>query len=64
VRANIEGEDLVLGGDIILSINGLRFEAINGNSTGLYAGLSKLKPGDSFEKKILRQGQVLTLSVK
>jgi serine protease Do len=64
VPANIEGEDLVLGGDIILSINGLPFEATNGNSTGLYASLSKLKPGDSFEIKILRQGQPLTLTVK
>jgi S1-C subfamily serine protease len=64
VRANIEGEDLVLGGDIILSINGLPFEATNGNSTGLYASLNKLKAGDSFEIKILRQGQALTLSVK
>jgi S1-C subfamily serine protease len=63
VRANIGGEDMILGGDIILAINGLPFDASDGSYSRIYASLTKLKPGNNLEIEILRQGQVLTLSV-
>ena len=62
VRANIEGEDLILGGDLILAINGLPFEATGGNYSRIYASMAKLKPGDNMEFKVARQGRVLTLT--
>jgi S1-C subfamily serine protease len=63
MRANIAGEDLLLGGDIILEVNGLRFEDSNENYSRLYARLTKLKAGDNVVIKVFRQGQVVTLSV-
>jgi S1-C subfamily serine protease len=63
MRANIAGEDLLLGGDIILEVNGLRFEDSNENYSRLYARLTKLKVGDNIVIKVFRQGQVVTLSV-
>lgn len=63
MRANIAGEDLLLGGDIILEVNGLPYEDSNENYNRLYARLTKLKVGDSLVVKVFRQGQVVTLSV-
>lgn len=63
MRANIAGEDLLLGGDIILEVNGLRYEDSNENYSRLYAWLTKLKVGDIVVIKVFRQGQVVTLSV-
>jgi S1-C subfamily serine protease len=63
VRANIEGEELILGGDFILAINGLPFEATDENYTRIYASLTKLKPGNNMEIKVVRQGQIITLSI-
>jgi S1-C subfamily serine protease len=63
MRANIAGEDLLLGGDIILEVNGLRFEDSNENYSRLYDRLAKLKVGDNVVIKVFRQSQVVTLSV-
>jgi S1-C subfamily serine protease len=63
MRANIAGEDLLLGGDIILEVNGLRYEDSSENYSRLYARLTKLKVGDIVVIKVFRQGQVVTLSV-
>src|SRR3989442_1355459 len=63
MRANIAGEDLLLGGDIILEVNGLRYEDTNENYSRLYAGLAKLKVGNIIVIKVFRQGQVVTLSI-
>jgi S1-C subfamily serine protease len=63
MRANIAGDDLLLGGDIILEVNGLRYEDSNENYSRMYAGLTKLKVGDIIVIKVFRQGQVVTLSV-
>ncbi|HEV7395312.1 MAG TPA: trypsin-like peptidase domain-containing protein [Pyrinomonadaceae bacterium] len=63
MRVSIASEDLLLGGDIILEVNGLRYEDGNENYSRLYARLTKLKAGDIIVIKVLRQGQVVTLSV-
>jgi S1-C subfamily serine protease len=63
MRANIAGEDLLLGGDIILEVDGLTYEDSSENYSRLLAHLTKLKVGDSIVIKVFRQGQVLNLSV-
>ncbi|MDX6499087.1 MAG: hypothetical protein QOG23_2347 [Blastocatellia bacterium] len=63
MRANIAGEDLLLGGDIILEVDGLTYEDSSENYSRLLAHLTKLKVGDSIVIKVFRQGQVLKLSV-
>jgi serine protease Do len=63
MRANIAGEDLLLGGDIVLEVDGVPYEDSSENYTRLHAHLTKLKVGDSIVIKVLRQGQVVKLSV-
>jgi S1-C subfamily serine protease len=63
MRANIAGEDLLLGGDIILEVDGLPYEDSSENYSRLLAHLTKLKVGDSIVIKVYRQGQVVKLSV-
>jgi S1-C subfamily serine protease len=63
MRANIAGEDLLLGGDIILEVDGLTYEDSSENYSRLLAHLTKLKVGDSIVISVFRQGQVLKLSV-
>jgi len=63
MRANIAGEDLLLGGDIVLEVNGLPYEENNDSYSKIYASLTRLKVGDSIAIKVFRQGQVVRLSV-
>ena len=63
MRASIAGEDLLLGGDIILEVDGLPYEDSSENYSRLLAHLTKLKVGDSIVIKVFRQGQVVKLSV-
>jgi S1-C subfamily serine protease len=63
MRANIAGEDLLLGGDIILEVDGLPYEDSSENYSRRLANLTKLKVGDSIAIKVYRQGQVVKLSV-
>jgi serine protease Do len=63
MRANIGGEDLLLGGDIVLEVNGLPYEESNESYSKIYASLTKVKVGESFVIKVFRQGQVVRLSI-
>jgi S1-C subfamily serine protease len=63
MRANIAGEDLLLGGDIVLEVDGLPYEDSSENYSRLLAHLTKLKVGDNIVLKVFRQGQVVKLSV-
>jgi serine protease Do len=62
LRANIEGADLILGGDIILKVNEVLVEN-DGSYDQIYQSLSKLKPGDNLEITILRQGKEWKLTI-
>ena len=62
MRANIEGSELILGGDIILKVNEVLVEN-EGSYDEIYQSLSRLKPGDNLEIMILRQGQVWKLTI-
>ena len=64
LRASIEGSELLLGGDVILSINGI--EVLEGNASfqTIYESLSNLKPGEQLVARVLRAGQVVELSTE
>ncbi len=62
LRANVAGEDLILGGDIILAMNEVSL-AEGGNYDELHFSIGKLRTGDLLSIKVLRQGQILALSV-
>jgi serine protease Do len=59
-RANVEGQELVLGGDIILGVNDVPVEEGGGD---IYASIIKLKPGDNLSIKLFRRGQIVKLSL-
>lgn len=62
VRATIEGENLVLGGDIILEVQGIAFGLENYQKIQEF--MSRLGPNDMIGVKILRGGEQLELSAK
>lgn len=62
VSAVIDGNELLLGGDVILSINGVKVAPGNRNYDDIFRKLSSLKPGDTLTCKILRAGEVQELS--
>src|SRR6266850_1677607 len=61
LRANVEGEELVLGGDIILGVNDVQVEEGAGSCGDIYASIIKLKPGDNLAIKLFRKGQIVKL---
>jgi serine protease Do len=63
MRASVEGEELVLGGDIILGVNDVAVAEGGGSYDDIYARISKLGPGDNLVIKVFRQGQIVKLSI-
>ena len=63
LRANVEGEELVLGGDIILSVNEVAVEEGDGSCDRIYSSISKLKPQENLAIKLFRRGQIVKLSI-
>ena len=61
VQANIGGRDLVLGGDIILSVDGIRMGAPDALQR-VRAHLLGLPPGSAFEVRVLRGGRISELT--
>jgi serine protease Do len=61
LRALVEGEDLVLGGDIILEVNGIPILEGNLAYDQIYTSASKLKEGEKLTSKVLRNGRVIEL---
>ena len=62
LRTSVAGEDMLLGGDVLLEINGIAVTAAEGTVDQIYAGLSLLKAGERLRSKVLRAGQVIELS--
>ena len=56
----ISGEEVPLGGDIILSVQGISMTTAN--TQRIRDALNQLAPGDSFTVRILRAGEVLDLT--
>ena len=61
LRASVAGEDMLLGGDVLLEINGIPV-TVDGTLDQIYASLSRLKSGEKLTSKVLRAGQVIELS--
>jgi S1-C subfamily serine protease len=61
LRAEIEGEPIVLGGDVILAIQGVRL-GDQGAPERIRAILSNLSPGMEFKVTVLRDGRQIELS--
>lgn len=60
-EAIIGGEKLILGGDIILSINGIPFDISDETLDKIASSVENLKENDPFEMTILRGGKMLVL---
>jgi S1-C subfamily serine protease len=58
----LAGEEVPLGGDIILSVDGV--SAARGNMAKIRENLNRLAPGGTFKVTVLRAGQVLELTGK
>ncbi|MFS4491621.1 S1C family serine protease [Maribacter sp. 2308TA10-17] len=61
VEATIDGTDVLLGGDIILAFNGIRFEMNDETLKKLGDFASSLQSGDAVVLEILRGGKILSL---
>jgi serine protease Do len=62
IRAVVEGQEIVLGGDIILRVNNVSVQD-NASYDQIYESLGKNKPGESVVITIIREGQTLKLSI-
>jgi len=62
LRANVEGEEFILGGDIILRVNEVPVEQ-SGSYDEIYASIGRLKPGDNLVISVFRQGHIVKLSI-
>ena len=59
----VEGQELVLGGDILLSVQGIPFAGVEDRAKVLKA-LEILKPGDDLRVTVFRDGKVAELAMK
>lgn len=69
LRANVQGADLLLGGDVILSVNEIDVAATStadqlaGDSyERIFGSIGSLKTGDTLVLKVLREGKVIKLT--
>lgn len=62
IRANIGGEELIIGGDIILEVAGIKVAGDGSSLAEMQKVLSKLQPGQKYSVKVLRCGQIIELS--
>jgi len=61
--ATIDGRQLVLGGDIVLSVEGIPASSVD-NLIKIRARLGQLKPGTPFKTTILRAGRTLEVTTR
>lgn len=62
VRADIGGEELIVGGDIILEVAGVPIVEDLSTMSEILAVLTKLQPGEKYSMKVLRWGKVVELT--
>src|SRR5262249_61610265 len=61
LRATIEGEEIILGGDIILGVNGADV-AMGESFDEIYGNFAKAKPGENVVITIFRQGKIVKIA--
>jgi len=54
----------MLGGDVVLSVNGIEVLAANASFEPIFESLNKLKPSQRLVTRVLRAGQVVELSTE
>ena len=62
LRANVGGVDLLLGGDVILKVNGIPVAENDGGYDTILNSIAALKPGDALVVMVFRQGLFVKLS--
>ena len=62
LRVSIQGRELLLGGDIILSVNGIGILEGDAALDTICDRVNKLKPAERIVTKVLRAGKVIELS--
>ena len=61
LRATIGDEDLIVGGDVILSVQGISL-GTPGNYDTIRRVMSESRPGDKVTVTVLRKGETLELT--
>lgn len=64
LRVQVEGADLLLGGDVVLSVNGVPVTENDGGYEPILNSIGALKSGDALVVTVFRQGQVVKLSTR
>lgn len=64
LRVQVEGADLLLGGDVVLNVNGIPVTENDGSYEPILNSIGALKPGDNLVVRVFRQGQVVKLSTR
>ena len=62
LRAVVEGEEVILGGDLILSVNGISVKNEESYDE-IYRSIGSVKPGNNLVIDVLRQGQLVSLCI-
>jgi len=62
LRVNVGGADIVLGGDVILNVNGIPVAENEGNYDAIVDSINALKPGDALVIRVFRSGLFVKLS--
>jgi len=62
LRASVEGNEIILGGDIILCVNEMPIEE-DCDLDAIYGHIAQLKPGENLVITILRQGKILKVVI-
>ena len=62
LHTSVDGQDMLLGGDLLLEINGMPVTAAAGALDQMFDRLNQLKAGERVTSKVLRAGQVFELS--
>jgi serine protease Do len=62
LRITIGGQDLFLGGDVVLEVGGIPVTEEGASLDRIYGYLASLKPGQQVAMKVLREGRIITLS--
>jgi S1-C subfamily serine protease len=62
IRVSVSGEDILLGGDVLLDVNGIPVVENDGNYDAIMDSIGALKQGDALVVNVFRQGRVVKLS--
>jgi serine protease Do len=62
IRVSVSGQDILLGGDVILDVNGIPVVENGGSYDAIMDSIGALKSGEALVVNVFRQGRVVKLS--